>query len=160
MADDFVSYQGDDLTLYFVVIDQNNTPVNISSTSAATWVATPANTTNPTILKHLQDMTISTDPEGSSATENCIFVPILAEDTGTVTGQFRHELRLTLSGEQVVVYPEVDVTATFTIVPSLTWNPQVAPPAPRLERKDLEQLEEPKEQAKPSTLKRVPTRAG
>ena len=146
---DFEIYQGEDAIPYFVINDSTGAPVDVSGISAATWVADPPSSTTPTIIKHLADMTTGVDPTLVGATvHNCIFIPILAADTGTTddTGVFTHELRITLGGLQTVVYPAVGVTATFTVVPSLTWNPGTSPPAPRLEHEEPE-----------NKLRRVPT---
>ena len=98
-------------------------------------------------------MTLGVDPETTGATvENCIFVHIYPIDMGSVTdiGTFRHELRIiTFDAIEAVVYPSVGKTATFTVVPSLTWNPGTSPPAPRVEEPEPE--EEPV-----SKLKRIP----
>lgn len=144
MTDDFSFYQGDDETLYYVIMDGGD-PLDISRIDAATWAASPMNSATPVIIKHLEDMLLDVDPEDDAATViNCIFVPIAPEDTGLLedTGQFRHELRVTLNGMQAVVYPLVGTTATFSVDPSLTWNPGTTPPAPRLAR--VESQEKPK----------------
>ena len=135
---DFEFYQGDDIIPYYVITDGENNPVDVSSISGATWVATPANTTTPTLTKHLADMVIDVDPEAIGATvKNCIFVHIYPVDMGGTTGigTFQHELRIiTYNAIEAVVYPVVGETATFIVMPSLTWNPSAKPPAPRLER--------------------------
>lgn len=136
MADDFTFYQGDDKIPYFVIMDGND-PVDLSGWSAATWVASPMTSTTPIITKHKSDMTLAVDPDDADATvKNCIFVPIVPEDTQDMVdvGQFRHELRITLGGYEVVLYPAVGTTATFSVVASLTWDPTENPPAPRLVR--------------------------
>ena len=138
MTNDFTIYQGVDVTPYFVVNDDTGAPVDLSAWSAATWVADPIATTVPIILKHQGDMTLGVDPDVDGATvQNCIYVPILAGDTGTAADvqQYRHELRITLSDKQIVVYPSVGTTATFLVIASLTWDPTATPsPAPRAPR--------------------------
>ena len=139
MADDFEVYQGDDIIPYFAVVDENGDPIDLSVWTAATWVATPASTTTPTIKKHKSDMTLDVDPTNPSAmVDNCIFVPLTSADTGgsSDVGQFRHELRITYNSLQVVVYPPIGTTATFTIVPSLTWDSGAPTPAPRIPVED------------------------
>ena len=133
---DFEFYQGDNVIPYFPITDEPNgtgNPVDVSGATAATWVAVPAGHTTPIITKHLADMSIGQDPNGSSV-ENCIFVPLAPEDTGTMAavGTLTHELRITLDGMQSVVYPPVGTTATFTVVESWTWDTGVTPPAPRI----------------------------
>jgi hypothetical protein len=157
MTDDFEFYQGDDVVPYYVITEggvEDGAPVDLSTIAGATWVATPANTTTPTLTKHLENMTLGVDPEIVGAViENCIFVHIYPIDMGATAdiGTFRHELRITTwDALQAVVYPPVGKTATFSILPSLTWNPGVSPPAPRLEEPE-EELEEPV-----SKLKRIP----
>ena len=139
MTDDFTIYQGVDVTPYFVVNDDTGAPVDLSAWGAATWVADPISSTTPIILKHKADMTLGVDPDIEGATvENCIFVPILAADTGTAADvqQYRHELRITLNSKQIVVYPEVGTTATFLVTASLTWDPAGSPsPKPRVPAK-------------------------
>ena len=149
MADDFDMYQGDDVTIYFCVKDAPvaGNPVDISSITDATWVATPAGTTTPTITKHRSDMTIGVDPDEPGATiQNCIFVPIGHGDTGETSdvGQFRHEIRITLNDLQSVIYPRVRETATFSVVESLTWNATANPPAPRITRVESVLEQDPK----------------
>lgn len=139
MTDDFNMYQGDDVTIYFCITDKSGDPEDVSAISAATWVAVPMDTETPTMTKHRDVMTIGVDPELQGATvQNCIFVPITSEDTGNTesVGQFRHEIRITLNDLQSVVYPEIGNTATFSVVPSLTWNAGTTPPAPRITRPD------------------------
>ncbi len=136
MTDDFTMYQGDDEFPYFAITDTEDNPIDLSSWTAATWVAVPVGSTTPAITKHQSDMTLGVDPTNQSATvENCIFVHILPSDTGTTSGvgQFDHELRITIGGSQVVVYPTVGTRATFSVIASLSWNPGATPPAPRIE---------------------------
>jgi hypothetical protein len=127
-------YQGEDITLYFVILDADGNPYDIHATTAVTWVAVPSGTTTPTITKHLANMIIAVDPLGSSVVKNCMLVPLTATDTGLNidVGQFRHELRVMLGTSHRVIYPLVGTTATFSIVPSLSWNPSAIPPAPRI----------------------------
>ena len=150
MTDDWEMYQGEDRYPYYVVKDASASPVPVDLTAwtAATWTATPISGGSPAILKHKVDtlpavpigspvLTIGVDPI-TPTVSNCVFVHIADDDTGTLAGigQFYHELRITLNGEQVVVYPPVGTKATFTVVESDTWNPSVIPPAPRLSRVD------------------------
>lgn len=131
MTDDFTIYQGVDVTPYFVVNDDTGNPVDLSAWSAATWVADSIDSTTPVIIKHKDTgMTLGVDPEGDSAVENCIFVSILAADTGVAADvqQYRHELRITLGSKQIVVYPPVETTATFLVLTSLTWDSDTANP--------------------------------
>jgi hypothetical protein len=130
MTDDFTIYQGVDVTPYFVVNDNTGNPVDLAAWSAATWVADPMDSTNPVIIKHQAAMTLGTDPEDTSDVENCIFVPILAADTGVAADvqQYRHELRITLDSKQIVVYPPTGTTATFLVLTSLTWDSEAANP--------------------------------
>ena len=109
----------------------------MTSVTAATWVATPVGDTLPFITKHWTDMYTGPDPEVvPSAQDNCIYIPIAPLDTGGSAegvGQFEHELRITLNGQQSVVYPAPGMIATFSVTPSLTW--ELTPsPQPRLER--------------------------
>ena len=164
MTDDFEMYQGTNVTPYFVVIDAvTNDPIDLSSWTAATWIAATISggTIVPVIIKHKEDMSVGVDPEGG-AVENCVFVPILPDDTNIMAdvGQFRHELRITLAEQgQVVVYPLVGSVATFSIIQSLTWNATSNPPAPRLERLGVVEHKsepEPAPEEPEETLKRVP----
>ena len=142
MADDFTIYQGVDITLYVAVTSNglaDGTPIDVSGWTAATWVAYNLPLTSssqlPLIPKHKTDMSVGIDPQvtPTPSTENCIFIPLTNQDLGSVSaiGQFRHELRITLGGKNYVVYPLVNVVATFTIDQSISWNVGETPPAPR-----------------------------
>ena len=155
---DFEFYQGDNVIPYFVITDESDAPVDLTAVTAATWVESSSSGT-PVIIKHLDGMMIGVDAEVEGATvENCLYVYIDPDDTGTMAdvGTFEHELRITISGMEAVVYPPVGATATFTVVRSLTWNPTATPPAPRL-------VEEPKEEPKEEPahmLRRMPKMPG
>ena len=148
---DFEFYQGDDVIPYYVITDTEGNPVDVTGMVAATWVATPMSSSTPILTKHLEGMIIDYDPTVPGASiKNCIFIHLSPNDLGNAgeIGTFKHELRITLNEMQSVVYPPVGTTATFAIVPSLTWDTGVTPPAPRI----IE--EEPEEQV--SKLKRIP----
>ena len=152
MTDDWEMYQGEDRYPYYVVMDGATPPETVdldapfAPWTAATWTATPVDGGGPAILKHMDDilpavpvgspvLTIGVDPI-TPTVKNCVFVHLAPTDTGTLMGQFYHELRITINDEQVVVYPPVSTKATFTVVESDTWDMSTDPPTPRLHRVD------------------------
>jgi hypothetical protein len=71
---DFTIYQGADATPYYVVLNEDNCPVDVSGISAATWIAAEIvnQTITPVITKHFNDIdtpiTVAEDPDESIST--------------------------------------------------------------------------------------------
>jgi hypothetical protein len=74
MTNDFTIYQGADATPYYVVLNEDNCPVDVSGITAATWIAVTVvnQTITPVITKHFADIdtpiTVAEDPEESIST--------------------------------------------------------------------------------------------
>lgn len=133
--DDFVVRWGADVTPYFIVTDdgtETGNPVDLTNWSDAVWIG--VSTADPTkiIQKEKTDMTLAYDPNATSPTiKNCIYVPLLAADTGGVpVGQYDHALEIVMNGLHYVVYPTITYSdsrwvvnsATFFIADNLAWD--------------------------------------
>ena len=139
MTNDFDMREGTTKPINVIVTDGGSPPTQIDLTGATLiWVAVNQAGT-VALAKHSTDtnptITLTTNPATPDDPSNCMInIKILPTDAQFLpVGTYEHECRVIQGLVQEVVYPLIDVTATFGVTKSYTWNesthlPQVERP--------------------------------